>query len=358
MKQILITGATGFLGGHLVDGCLREGHRVRALVRPGSDTARLRALPGVELATGDLTRPDSLVRAAEGCDAVVHSAARVVDHGSRAAFTAANVTGTLRLMAAARTAGAKRFVFVSSPSALMRVREGDRLGIDESTPYPSRWFNDYCATKAVAEQHVRAADAPGFTTCAVRPRGIWGPRDHAGFLPKLVAAMHAGRLPDLSGGKRVLVSLCHVDHAVDACLRAAVSADPERIGGRAYFVADREATDLWPFLAEVAGLLGCPPPGRRIPLPVGRALAAAVEAAWRLRPDAPAGPPLSRYMLALLTRSTTYDIGAARRDLGYEPTRTRADGLRELARWVASQGGVPAWTARTRTPATRGTSPR
>ncbi|MFJ9646108.1 NAD-dependent epimerase/dehydratase family protein [Streptomyces sp. NPDC101206] len=342
---ILITGGTGFLGGHLVDACVASGHRVRALVRAGGDTARLRALPGVELVTGDLTQPDSLERAAEGCEAVVHSAARVVDHGSREQFEAANVTGTLRLMAAARAAGARRFVFVSSPSALMHLHEGDRLGIDESTPYPTRWFNHYCASKAIAEQHVLAADTPEFTTCALRPRGIWGPRDHAGFLPRLVGAMHAGRLPDLSGGKRVLVSLCHVDNAVDACLRAAVTAPAERIGGRAYFVADREVTDLWPFLAETAGLLGCAPPAPRIPLPVGRALAATVETLWRLRPDAgTTTPPLSRYMMALLTRSTTYDTTAARRDLGYEAPRTRAEGLRDLAAWVASQGGIPAWT--------------
>ncbi|MFD0267552.1 NAD-dependent epimerase/dehydratase family protein [Streptomyces sp. NPDC127106] len=344
-SRILITGATGFLGGHLVDACIASGHRVRALVRPGSDTARLRALPGVELATGDLTQPATLERAAEGCEAVVHSAARVVDHGSREQFRAANITGTLRLMAAARAAGARRFVFVSSPSALMHLREGDRLGIDESTPYPTRWFNHYCATKAIAEQHVLAATAPEFTTCAIRPRGIWGTRDHAGFLPKLVGAMHAGRLPDLSGGKRVLVSLCHVDNAVDACLRAAVTAPAERIGGRAYFVADREVTDLWPFLAEVAGLLGCAPPGPRVPLPVGRALAATVESLWRLRPDAGTNsPPLSRYMMALLTRSTTYDTGAARRDLGYDAPRTRAEGLRDLADWVTTRGGIPAWT--------------
>ncbi|MBD3575436.1 MULTISPECIES: NAD-dependent epimerase/dehydratase family protein [Streptomyces] len=347
--KILITGATGFLGGHLADACLRSGHGVRALVRPGSNTDRLRALPGVELVTGDLTRPDSLRRAADGCEAVLHSAARVVDHGTRAQFTEANVTGTLRLMDAARAAGARRFVFVSSPSALMHLREGDRLGIDETTPYPTRWFNDYCATKAVAEQHVLAADTAGFTTCALRPRGIWGPRDHAGFLPRLIGALHAGRLPDLSGGKHVLVSLCHVDNAVDACLRAAVSAPAERIGGRAYFVADAETTDLWPFLADVAARLGCPPPAPRIPLPAGRALAAAVETAWRLRPDAAArarsSPPLSRYMMALLTRSSTYDTTAARRDLGYAPVRTQEDGLRDLVRWVASQGGVASWTA-------------
>ncbi|WP_260610810.1 NAD(P)-dependent oxidoreductase [Streptomyces sp. WAC06614] len=331
--KVLVTGATGFLGGHLVDGALHQGHRVRALVRPGRDTARLRALPGVELVTGDLTDTDSLHRAAEGCATVLHSAARVVDHGSRAAFERTNVRGTRLLMAAARAAGAHRFVFVSSPSALMGVRDGDRLGIAEDAPYPHRFFNHYCATKAAAEREVLAADTAGFTTVALRPRGIWGPRDTSGFLPTLVAAMRAGRLPDLSGGKRVLVSLCHVDNAVDACLRAAV-APAARVGGRAYFVADREVTDLWDFLARVAALLGCDPPGPKVPLPAGRALAATVETLWRLRPGpARTGPPMSRYMMALLTRSTTYDTTAAHRDLGYEAPRTQTEALRDLPTW-------------------------
>ncbi|WKD37039.1 NAD-dependent epimerase/dehydratase family protein [Streptomyces xanthophaeus] len=353
--KILVTGASGFLGGHLVDGALRQGHQVRALVRPGRDAVRLGSLPGVEVVTGDLTDGDSLGRAAEGCEAVLHSAARVVDHGSRAQFEAANVTGTQRLLAAARSAGARRFVFVSSPSALMRVREGDRLGIDESTPYPERWFNLYCETKAIAEQHVRAADGPEFTTCALRPRGIWGPRDHAGFLPRMVDAMRAGRLPDLSGGKRVLVSLCHVDNAVDACLRAAL-APARRVGGKAYFVADREETDLWPFLARVGALFDCPPPAPRIPLALGRGLAAAVETGWHLRRRSAGGgggggggtdaaPPLSRYMMALLTRSATYDTAGARHDLGYAAPRTQEEGLRALRDWVDEVGGVAAWTA-------------
>ncbi|WP_129312286.1 NAD-dependent epimerase/dehydratase family protein [Streptomyces sp. L2] len=341
--KVLVTGASGFLGGHLVDHCVREGHHVRALVRPSSAKAPWHGTPGVEPAYGDLRDPRSLRQAVEGVDVVLHSAARVVDYGRRAQFWDTNVEGTRRLLDAAGTAGVRRFVFVSSPSALMRPDEGDRHDVDESVPYPDRWLNLYSETKAVAEQLVRAANRPGFTTCALRPRGIWGPRDHSGFLPKLLAKMLDGRLPDLSGGRRVLVSLCHCDNAATACLRAA-EAPAGRVGGNAYFIADAERTDLWAFLARVAELFGGRPPTRRVPAPALDAAVRAAELLWRLPPlAARREPPLSRYSLALLTRSGTYDTTAAARDFGYAPVVSQETGLRDLADWVESTGGVRAF---------------
>ncbi|MFI1303027.1 NAD-dependent epimerase/dehydratase family protein [Streptomyces sioyaensis] len=341
--KVLVTGASGFLGGHLVDRCLAEGHHVRALVRGTSDLSRLRALEGVELVHGALEDAESLRRAVAGVDVVHHSAARVVDFGTRAQFWQANVTGTEQLLEAARRAGARRFVFVSSPSALMPVRDGDRFDIDESVPYPDRFLNLYSETKAAAERRVLAADGPDFSTVALRPRGIWGPRDHSGFLPRLVGAMRAGRLPDLAAGKRVEVSLCHCDNAVTACLRAA-AAPAERVGGKAYFIADRERTDLWAFLARLAGLFGALPPTRPLPPVVRDALAGAVDRLWQLPPlRARVAPPLSRYTVALLTRSTTYDTSAAARDFGYTADTDQETGLRQLTAWVESAGGVEAF---------------
>ncbi|MDH6125842.1 NAD-dependent epimerase/dehydratase family protein [Kitasatospora sp. GP82] len=338
--RVLVTGASGFLGGHLAEGALRAGHEVRALVRPTSDVTRLRGIPGLTLAYGDLGDSESLHRAVEGVDVVHHSAARVVDFGTRAQFTAENVEGTARLLAAARSAGSHRFVFISSPSALMGPDDGDRLGIDEDTPYPDRWLNLYSETKAAAEQLVLSQNRPGFTTVALRPRGIWGPRDHSGFLPRLVARMLAGRLPDLSGGRRVLVSLCHCDNAVLAALRAA-EAPGMRIGGRAYFVADREQTDLWAFLTRLAELFGGTPPTRRIPPPVRDALVEVAELLWRVPAlAARREAPLSRYSVALLTRSATYSTAAAERDFGYLPMTDQETGLRLLLEWVESIGGA------------------
>lgn len=342
--RALVTGASGFLGGHIVDECVRAGDSVRALVRPGSDRAHLLTVPGVEIVTGDLADEASLRSAVVGVDVVYHSAARVLDYGSRRQFWETNVAGTERLLRAARAAGAGRFVYVSSPSAVMTGE--DQYDIDESQPYPDRYLNLYAETKAAAERSVLAADATGFTTCALRPRGVWGPRDWHGFMPRILGRMLAGRMPDLSGGRRVLSSLCYCTNAARACLLAARS---DRVGGRAYFVTDREKTDVWALMAEVARRFGARPPSRQVPPLVRDALVEAAELVWRVPYLAHRyPPPLSRYSVALLTRSTTYETGAAERAFGYRPVVDQATGLELLQRWVAEIGGVDEYVGRVR----------
>lgn len=342
--RVLVTGASGFLGGHIVDECVLAGDTVRVLVRPTSDLGHLRTVPGIEIVTGDLADPAAVQEAADGVDVVYHSAARVAEHGSPGQFREANVTATRRLLDAARFGGADRFVFVSSPSVVMNGK--DQLGIDEREPYPQRHLNLYSSTKAEAEALVLAADSPEFTTCAIRPRAVWGPRDWNGFMPKLLARMLDGRMPDLSGGRPVMTSLCYCTNAAQACLRAARS---DRVGGRAYFVTDRETTDVWAFMAQTAELFGARPPARAVPPLVRDAVVEAAELVWRIPYlSRRYSPPLSRYSAALLTRSTTYDTGAARRDFGYLPEVDRVTGLGRLKRWVDGIGGVEAYVARAR----------
>ena len=341
--KALVTGASGFLGSHIVDECVRAGDHVRVLVRPFSDVSYLRTVPGLELVYGELGDTASLRDACRDVDVVYHSAARVTDHGTRAQFWAANVTGTERLLAAAADRDVGRFVFVSSPSATMTG--GDQFDVAETGGYPTTFLNLYSETKAAAEQRVLAADRPGFTTCALRPRGIWGPRDYTGFLPRLLTRMRAGRLPDLSGGRQVLASLCHSSNAAQACRLAA---EAPAVGGRAYFITDPAPYDLWALIAETAALFGVRPPARSIPPVVRDGAAALFDLLWKFPPLAERwSPPLSRYSVALLTRSTTYDIGAARRDLGYEPEATAETGLPELKAWVDSIGGLDAYLRRT-----------
>lgn len=335
--KVLVTGASGFLGSHIVDACLRAGDEVRVLVREESDLSHLRTVAGIEFAYGDLRDAASLRRATEDIDVVHHSAARVTDRGTRAQFRDENVAGTERLMTAARRAGARRFVFISSPSALMGVRGGDRLDIDESEPYPARHLNLYSETKAEAERLVLAADSGEFTTVALRPRAVWGPRDHSGFMPRLIAKMMTGSLPDLSGGRPVYASLCYCENAADACAKAARA---DGVGGRAYFIADRKPVEVWSMLAVLAGRFGGKPPTRQVSHRLLRALAFTADTVWKLPPLARhSSPPLSRYTLALLTRSATYDTSAARRDLAPPPVAHEV-GMARLEAWIDSIGGV------------------
>jgi len=334
--RALVTGASGFLGSHIVDECVRAGDAVRVLVRPFSDLSYLSTVPGLELAFGDLADEASLREATRGVDVIYHSAARVTDHGSRTQFWEANVAGTVRLLEAGRDNRVGRLVFVSSPSVTMNGE--DQVNIDETYPYPDRFLNLYSETKAAAERVVLAANGPGFTTCALRPRGIWGPRDWHGFMPRLVAKMRAGKLPDLSGGRTVYASLCHCVNAASAC-RLAVQSD--QVGGKAYFVADAEVSDVWAMITQVAELFDVRPPTRTVPPLVRDALVNTIEALWRLPYLAHRySPPLSRYSLALLTRSSTYDTSAARRDFGYRPVIDQPTGLRQLKQWVDEIGGV------------------
>jgi nucleoside-diphosphate-sugar epimerase len=343
--KVLVTGATGFLGGHLVDECARRGDQIRVLVRPGSDRNQLDTVAGLEYAVGDLSEPATLPAAVHDVDVVLHSAGLVRDFGATEQFRTANLVASENLVTAACAAGVARFVYVSSPSVVMTGR--DQRDIDERTPYPRRFLNQYSASKAATEQMVLARHSPQFVTCAVRPRGIWGPRDRHGFLPRILSRLSRGTMPDLSGPDPVYASLCYCVNAARACRLAAESA-PERIGGRSYFVADAEQSDVWALIRRVAEMFALPPPARRIPAPLRDTAATLLDAVWRLPLLADREPPVSRYTIALLTRTGTYNTGAARRDLGYAPVVDQETGLADLRRWVEQVGGVAALVRTTR----------
>jgi nucleoside-diphosphate-sugar epimerase len=334
--KALVTGAAGFVGSHIVDKCLALGDEVRVLVRPSSDLSYLRTLKGIELISGDLLDQKAVAEAVRGAGVVYHSAARVLDYGTRKQFWDANVVATRYLIDAARAAGVPRFVFVSSPSVISDGQE--HLDVDESRPYPKRFANLYCETKAAGEQLVLAANAPDFITCAIRPRGVWGPRDQAGPISRFIAKMVAGKLPDMSGGRKTYASICYCENAAEACTLAARS---EHVGGKPYFITDAEKTDVWAFTEVIAELLSIPPVRRKIHPAVLRVWVEAVELIWKL----PAlsnhrAPPLSRYSTGMLTLTATYRTAAAERDFGYRAKIDQQTGLSRLKAWIDEIGGV------------------
>lgn len=316
--RIFITGATGFVGGHLVEHLSAAGHDVHGMARSPAGADAVRGWGGTPVAT-DLDR----VTAAElaGVDVVVHAAAQLTGT-DRAAFERVNIDGTRRLLAAARAAGARRFILIGTEAALFDGH--DLRDIDEAQPYPRRQRFLYSETKAAAEQLVLAADAPGFAALSIRPRFVWGPRD-ASVLPTVAAMVTSGRFRWIDRGRQE-TSTTHVRN-----LARAVELAAERgRGGRAYFVADAERQTMRTFLTRLLATRGIVPADRSVPGALARPLARAVEGIWRLlRRRSP--PPMSAFEIAMLSRSVTVRTDRARDELGWAPVITVEEGLRQLA---------------------------
>lgn len=339
--KVLITGATGFLGSYIVDQCIEQGDSVRVLVRQTSNLDYLKSYPSIDYAYGDLTDSASLLEATKGIDVVYHSAARVTAVGDREQFYSDNYIATKYLVDAAKKQGVKRFVFISSPSIFFDFTH--QLDIDEKYAYPEKYINLYSETKALAEQYVLSSNEAKFTTCSLRPRGIWGPRDKTGYIPKIVHGMMQEKFPDMSGGNKIYATLCHAQNAADACILAARS---DKVGGKAYFITDDETINVWDFLNLLGETFNLPPIKKKINPGFLMFLGAIFDLIWKLPVLARnIDPPVSRYAVGLLTYSSTYNISAAKNDFGYQPKINQSIGLENLEQWVEETGGIDTFVA-------------
>jgi nucleoside-diphosphate-sugar epimerase len=337
LMKVLITGASGFLGGHLAEDCRGQGDTVRVLARKTSDISHLKTIPELEYHYADLREKDALEKACEGVEVVYHCAARVFVSGTYEQHYETNYLGTINVLDACRATGVKRLVNVSSPSTVFDFKDQD--DIDESYPYPARYANHYSQTKALAEQEVIKANGTGrLSTTSLRPHAIWGPADKIGILTQIISRLADGRFSSIGHDRDVRVDLCYVKNAAHACMLAGRS---EKAGGRKYFITDAEAVSLWPFIDHLCDVLELPRPVKDISPAVAMNVARAVETIWRLPCLKKKGaPPMTRYRVGILTKSSTYNIDAARRDLGYAPVVGVEEGLEQLKSWIAGIGGI------------------
>jgi nucleoside-diphosphate-sugar epimerase len=315
-----VTGGSGFIGGKLVRRLVSEGHAVRALARSEAAAEKVAAL-GAEPVRGELGDPTALAVAADGASIAFHLAAHLGEWGRREDFERGNVVGTRNVLAACEEAGVGRFVHCGTEAALMageplvNVNETAPLRPDSRAPYP--------ATKAKAEQAVRAAAREGFETVALRPRFVWGKGDTT-LLPGMVATVEAGRFAWVGGGRNV-TDTTHVDNVVEGLILAAEKGR----SGEAYFVTDGEPVVFCEFVSDLLRTQGVEPPDRSLPGWSAAPMARICEAAWKLLP-LPGEPPMTLFRSWLLTQECTIDISKARADLGYTPIVSREQGLAEL----------------------------
>jgi len=316
--RVLVTGATGFLGGRLSRMLLAQGADVIATGRDRQAGVSLAEAGARFVATDLAATPGTRLAELFGpVDAVVHAAALSSAWGPREAFMAANVVATRNVRDMAAHAGARRFVLVSTPAVTFRF--ADRLAVREDEPLPPP-VNAYAEMKRVAEMETLAD--PRIDAMVLRPRAIYGQGDKA-LLPRLVRAAQAGPLPLLRGG-RACVNLTHVDDACRAILAALAA--PAGLRG-VWNIACQEELPVRAIAEQAAARSGVAGRWRGVPWPLAREAVRLAE--WRalLTPGRPE-PRITRYGLGLLAFTQTLDVSAARRDLGFAASIAFEEGLR------------------------------
>lgn len=331
----LVTGGGGFLGRRILELLLeRGGVAVRSFAR--GEYPELTAM-GVEVVRGDLRKADDVGAAVQGCDVVFHAAAKPPPWGSPTDYQAINVQGTRNVVDACLAAGVPHLVYTSTPSVVAGA--GDIRGGDESLPYGSDFAGAwYPRTKAEAEKLVLAANCESLGTVAIRPHQIWGPRDPH-FLPRFVQKATSGALRRIGPGNPE-VDTTFVDDAATAHLLAWDRLrEGAPVAGKAYFISNGERIGLWTMVDRMLEVAGVEPVTRTIPVGLARFAASMGELAWRSF-RLSGEPRVTRFVVHQVTHDRWFDIGAARRELGYEPQVGIDEGLNRLRQWWhADRGG-------------------
>ncbi len=323
----LVTGGAGFIGSHLVEALLALGQRVRCLDSfvTGHRRNVLEAARGreaeFELVEGDIREPATCRRACSGVDLVLHQAAlgsvpRSIE--DPLSSHAANVTGFLNVLWAAREAGVKRIVYASSSSVY-----GDHPALPKVEPQVGRQLSPYAVTKLAGELYAGVfGPAYGLELVGLRYFNVFGPRQdpegpYAAVIPLWFRALLAGEPVFVNGDGETSRDFCHVDNAVQANLLAAATSSPEALG-QVYNVAAGERTTL----NQLFDLMR--------------------EQAARFRPEAAGARPTYRDFRAGDVRHSLADVSLARRLLGYEPAVRVREGLARSAAWYARNLGAGA----------------
>jgi nucleoside-diphosphate-sugar epimerase len=329
--KVLVTGAVGFLGGHLVDMLVERGDEVQAMVRPIEDAARLHSLPGVEVVYGDITSADSLKRAVQGVRRVYHTAARTGPWGPEEAYWQTNVRGLASLVHVAMDAGVERIVHTSSITVYGHHLHGI---VTEDDPYHAE-DNPYSRTKIAGEKLIaNLVQNDGAPVVIVRPGWIYGPRDNASF-GRFVALVESGKGFLIGSGKNI-VPVVYVRDVAQGMIKAG-DADNAAIG-QAYTIANDQRVTQADYMNAIADCLGVSHLSLHLPyLPLYLG-ARAAELAWIAagrRHAAP--PPVTTYGITLLGTDQFFSTGKAHAELGYKPEYDLARGVSEGVAWYLAQ---------------------
>ncbi|NLV73785.1 MAG: NAD-dependent epimerase/dehydratase family protein [Chloroflexi bacterium] len=324
----LVTGASGFIGQHLVEALLLRGERVHALVRPSSSVHQLDKL-GADVRVGILSDQATLMSAAEGVERIWHCAGLVGDWGQPDAFVQANVDGVRNILAVATRVGIKRLVHLSTTD----VYGFPGRTTDERGSLAPRGFA-YVDTKVEGEKLVMSHyQRVGLPVTIIRPGTVYGPG--SAFLAQLADQLLRREAYTIDGGKH-RAGLTYISNLIGAMLLAGDAPDSV---GQAYNITDGSAVTWREFIEALANALNMPFPERNYRHWYAYALATGLESLYTLRGKLEA-PRLTRMGVERMGSEQDYPIAKAQRELGYRPSVGLSEGIRASVAWLRKSGRV------------------
>ncbi|AWP12264.1 putative sterol-4-alpha-carboxylate 3-dehydrogenase decarboxylating [Scophthalmus maximus] len=328
-KRCAVIGGSGFLGRHLVEKLLDRGYSVSVF-----DIRQSYELPGVTFHQGDLCDPQALLPALRDVSLVFHCASPAPGSDNRALFESVNIQGTRTIIQACIKAGVQKLVLTSSASVVFEGTDIKNGG--EDLPYAKKPIDYYTETKIEQEKLVLGAcdKEKGFLTVAIRPHGIFGPRDPQ-LVPILVDTACRGKMKFIIGDGTNLVDFTFVENVVHGHILAAERLRPDSpICGKPYHITNDEPVRFWDFMSEVLVGLGYAAPRYHLPYTLVYGLALLLWLlALILRPLVSFRPTFTPMRVALAGTHHYYSCERAKQDMGYKPVV----GLKEgIARTVQS----------------------
>ena len=330
--NILVTGATGFIGSHLCRALVEQGHHVRALHRPTSSLALLEDLP-VELVQGDLFEPDSLTLAARDIEVVYHCGGRVGSWTDAEEMGASHFSGTKNILSAAQQCGVRRFIHTSSVAALgipeYAADSNETLPImDESHSWnytAEEWPYGYA--KHRAEEEVRSAAVDGLEAIILNPASVFGAGDKNLASSAIVMHMARGLRPPIPPGG---LNVIHIDDVIDGHIAAL-----ENGGSGERYILGGENITFEKLLTTVAEVVGSPFPRWHIPGWALRRLSTPAELLGRIL-----GIPLRGHIFRLAGHHFYYDRRKAQRELHLPTPRSYRSAVEDAFAWYRDNGFI------------------
>ena len=323
-QKILVTGAAGFIGTHLVRALIKEGHQVKALARESDRTDELEAME-VDLIKGDLNNPESLAKAVSGIDAVFHLAGVLGKFGiPKDVYLQTNVEGTKNLLKICLASNIKHFIHCSTAGVLGPYRDKP---FDESQPYNPT--NIYEKTKCQGEILARDYSAKGLPVTVIRPEFAYGPYDQHTL--QMFRAIQNKRFFIIGGGQNTLQPT-YIDDLIGGFL---LCLDNPAAVGQTYTIAGNNPVKLEYFVSVIAENLGVKLPGIKIPVWLA---AAAAHVLVFLAGIFKFNPILTKSRLQFFTENRGCLIDKAKKELNYRPKFSVEEGVKKTIKAYRERG--------------------